>query len=60
VTFRSSNHLKAEIAVVLTLVMTPMMYAATATFLEPIRIPSLTFPFIITTLLLLLAAQSTT
>ncbi|ADV06701.1 Eukaryotic-type low-affinity urea transporter [Staphylococcus pseudintermedius HKU10-03] len=60
VTFRSANHLKAVIAFVLTVVMTPMMYAATATFLEPIGIPSLTFPFIITTWTLLLAGQSTT
>ncbi|WP_353418510.1 urea transporter [Staphylococcus delphini] len=59
VTFRSANHLKAAIAFILTVVMTPMMYAATATFLEPIGIPSLTFPFIITTWTLLLAGQST-
>ncbi|WP_258871207.1 urea transporter [Staphylococcus pseudintermedius] len=47
-------------AFVLTVCMTPMLYSATATFLEPIGIPSLTFPFIISTWTLLLAGQSTT
>lgn len=38
--------------------MTPMMYAATATFFEPIGLPALTFPFILVTWTLLLAGQT--
>ncbi|ARJ50635.1 urea transporter [Staphylococcus lutrae] len=60
VTFRASNHLHPVLAFFLTVVMTPMMYAATVTFLEPIGIPALTFPFILTTWTLLLAGQAHT
>ncbi|MFO3702168.1 urea transporter [Staphylococcus felis] len=56
-TFRSANHLNPIVAFLLTVLMTPMMYAALATFFDPIGIPILTFPFILVTWTLLLAGQ---
>ncbi|MGV3244804.1 urea transporter [Staphylococcus sp. 11262D007BW] len=56
-TFKSQNHLNPIVAFILTVLMTPMMYAAQATFLEPIGIPILTFPFILVTWTILLAGK---
>ncbi|MBI5974467.1 urea transporter [Staphylococcus sp. H16/1A] len=56
-TFKSQNHLNPIVAFILTVLMTPMAYAALATFFDPIGIPILTFPFILVTWTLLLAGQ---
>ena len=58
VTFRSKSHFHPILVFLLAVIMTPMMYAATATFFEPIGLPALTFPFILVTWTLLLAGQT--
>ncbi|MDR5603839.1 urea transporter [Staphylococcus coagulans] len=58
VTFRSENYFHPILVFVLAVMMTPMMYAAIATFFEPIGLPALTFPFILVTWTLLLAGQT--
>ena len=58
VTFRSLTHFNRYLMLVLVIVLTPMIYGATATLLEPFGIPILTLPFIIVTWILLLAGQN--
>ncbi|MDG4943558.1 urea transporter [Staphylococcus agnetis] len=58
VTFRSLTRYHRYLILVLVIVLTPMIYGATATLLEPFGIPILTLPFIIVTWILLLAGQN--
>ncbi|SUK05872.1 urea transporter family protein [Staphylococcus agnetis] len=58
VTFRNLTRYHRYLMLVLVIVLTPMIYGATATLLEPFGIPILTLPFIIVTWILLLAGQN--
>ncbi|UXU55309.1 urea transporter [Staphylococcus agnetis] len=58
VTFRNLTRYHRYLMLVLVIVLTPMIYGATATLLEPFGIPILTLPFIIVTWILLLARQN--
>ncbi|WP_229292865.1 urea transporter [Staphylococcus ratti] len=57
VTFKKLTHLNRYLMFLLVVILTPMVYGATTTFLEPFGIPILTLPFILVTWLLLLAGQ---
>lgn len=58
VTFRNLTRYHRYLMLVLVIVLTPMIYGAIATLLEPFGIPILTLPFIIVTWMLLLAGQN--